>query len=137
MSRPILLDTCALIWILNGDALRGDAESALQDAVGAPGQVLISPISAWEVGQLVSRGRLTLAADPMSWFQEPLDDGMALAPMPPSVLVASSFLPGSRLRDPGDRILAATARAFGYRLMTRDKPLLDFAAEGHMTAIAC
>jgi PIN domain nuclease of toxin-antitoxin system len=137
MSRPILLDTCALIWILNGDALRGDAESALQDAVTAPGQVLVSPISAWEVGQLVSRGRLTLAADPMSWFQESLDDGMALAPMPPSVLVASSFLPGSRLRDPGDRILAATARAFGYRLMTRDGPLLEFAADGHMTAIAC
>ena len=137
MSRPILLDTCALIWILNGDTLRGGAEAAIQDAATAPGGLRISPSSAWEVGQLVSRGLLTLAADPASWFQEPLDDGMALAPMPPSVLVASSFLPGSRLRDPGDRILAATARAFGYRLMTRDGPLLDFAAEGHMTAIAC
>jgi PIN domain nuclease of toxin-antitoxin system len=30
--------------------------------------------------------------------------------MPPDALVAASFLPDSPLRDPADRILAATAR---------------------------
>jgi PIN domain nuclease of toxin-antitoxin system len=137
MSRPILLDTCALIWVLNGDRLREDAEATLQEAAKAPGQVVVSPISAWEVGQLVSKSRLKLAADPLSWFQEAVDDGMVLAPMPPSILVAASFLPGPALRDPADRIMAATARAFGYRLMTRDQPLLRLADEGHLQAVAC
>jgi PIN domain nuclease of toxin-antitoxin system len=137
MSRPVLLDTCALIWTLNGDKLSNEAEAELQTAGAANSQIVVSPISAWEIGQLVSKGRLALAADPLSWFQAAIDDGMTLSPLPPSVLVAASFLPGQRLRDPADRIIAATARAYGYRLMTRDRPLLDFAADGHLQAIAC
>jgi PIN domain nuclease of toxin-antitoxin system len=75
--------------------------------------------------------------EPMAWFQTALDSGIGLAPMPPAVLVSSSFLPGDALRDPADRIIAATARTFGYLLMTRDRPLLDFALDGHAHAIAC
>jgi PIN domain nuclease of toxin-antitoxin system len=41
------------------------------------------------------------------------------------------------LRDPGDRIIAATARLYRYRLMTRDGPLLAFGQEGHVETIAC
>jgi PIN domain nuclease of toxin-antitoxin system len=137
MNRPLLLDTCALIWTLNGDKLSNEAEAELKVAGGADGHIVVSPISAWEIGQLVSKGRLTLAADPLAWFQEALDDGMTLSPLPPSILVAASFLPDSRLGDPADRIIAATARAYGYRLMTRDRPLLDFAADGHLQAVAC
>jgi PIN domain nuclease of toxin-antitoxin system len=137
MSRPILLDTCALIWFANNETLRAGASSALAEMETEPGGIVASPISAWEMGQLVSRGRLRVSMEPTRWFQAILDGGMTLAPLPPSVLVASSFLPGTPLRDPADKIMAATARAFDYRLMTRDRPLLDFAAEGHLQAIAC
>jgi PIN domain nuclease of toxin-antitoxin system len=98
---------------------------------------VVSPISSWEIGQLAARGRLILPMDPLAWFQTALDGGISLASMPPSVLVGSSYLPGSPLRDPADRIIAATARALGYRLMTRDRPLLKLAEEGHLQAIAC
>jgi PIN domain nuclease of toxin-antitoxin system len=137
MSRPILLDTCALIWVANRDALQGQAEAALAEVEGEVGGILISPISAWEIGQLASRGRLALLAEPSLWFSAALDAGLALAAMPPEVLIASSYLPSVRLRDPADRILAATARAFGYRLMTRDRPLLEFGEAGHLHTIAC
>ena len=137
MSRPILLDTCALIWIANNDRLNDGAEAALQQMAAVAGGVVASPISAWKVGQLVSKGRVRLSADPLQWFQAIVDRGLTLAPMPAAVLVASSFLPDARLRDPADRILAATARFFDYRLMTRDRPLLTFAKAGHMLAIAC
>jgi PIN domain nuclease of toxin-antitoxin system len=137
MSAPILLDTCALIWTLNGAALSDEALRGLEEAETFAGGVVISPISAWEIGQLVARGRLRISSDPLAWFERPLQRGARLAPMSPDILVAASFLPGGRLRDPADRILAATARAHGYRLMTRDRPLLEFAAEGHMQAVAC
>src|SRR3546814_857327 len=137
MSRPILLDTCALIWLLGKQPLRPEAVEALQQMEEVTGGILFSPISTWEIGQLVSKGRLRLTIDPLAWLERPLQRGMDLAPMPPSVLVASSFLPGTKLRDPADRIVAATARAYGHRLMTRDRPLLDLAAEGHLRAIAC
>ena len=100
-------------------------------------QVLVSPITAWEIGLLVAKGRLALSLPPLSWFEQVLELGVDLAPMTPDILVASSSLPGPPLRDPADRIIAATARAMGYRLMTRDRPLLDFAASGQVAAIPC
>ncbi len=137
MTRPILLDTCAAIWLANNEAIGKAAEAELAAAEQEAGGIVVSPISAWEIGQLVSRGRLALTMEPAAWFTTLLNSGIVLAPMPPEVLVASSFLPGVALRDPADRILAATARAFSFRLMTRDRPLLEFGAAGHLQAIAC
>ncbi len=137
MSRPLLLDTCALIWVANNDPLRDEAEAELQQMAARAGGVAISPISAWEVGQLVARGRLKLSTDPDRWFQGLLDGGMTLAHLSPKVLIASSFLPSGVLSDPADKILAATARALDLRLMTRDRPLLQFAEDGHLKALRC
>ena len=116
--RPILLDTCALIWLAVGGLT--DPAKALLDEDDT--QALVSPISAWEIGVLAARGRVTLAAEPQAWFRRALDAGLSLAPM---------------LRDPADRILAATARTYGYRLMTRDRPLLDLGRQGHLQVVAC
>jgi PIN domain nuclease of toxin-antitoxin system len=137
MPRPILLDTCALLWISNKSPIASSATDALLDSEEQPGGLVVSPISAWEIGQLASKGRLALPMDPLSWFRAALEVGLELAPMPADVLIGSSFLPSPLLRDPADRIIAATARAYGYRLMTRDRPLLEFAAKGHLQAIAC
>jgi PIN domain nuclease of toxin-antitoxin system len=57
--------------------------------------------------------------------------------MPPDVLIASSFLPGKPPRDPADRIIAATAGHYGATLMTRDKALLDYGGQGHLSVMAC
>ena len=134
--RPILLDTCAVLWLANNDPLHASAEAALADAADE-GAIWVSPISAWEIGLLSVRGRITLARPALAWFDEVIESGVGLAPMPPSVLIESSTLPGTPPRDPADRIVAATARAFGYRLMTRDHLLLDYGREGHIDIIAC
>lgn len=136
-DRPILLDTCAVVWLQAGSVFRPESEAALQEAQEIGTQVLVSPITAWEIGLLVSKGRLILSLPPLNWFEQVLDLGVDLAPLTPGILIASSQLPGPPLRDPADRIIAATARAMGYRLMTRDRPLLDFAASGQVAAIAC
>jgi PIN domain nuclease of toxin-antitoxin system len=136
-ERPILLDTCAAIFLASGERLRPEAEQALRRAQEGEADVFLSPITAWELGLLASRGRLVLSSAPDRWFQDFLDRGVVLAEMPPKVLIASSFLPGLALRDPADRILAATAREYRYRLMTRDRPLLDLAKAGHIAAIGC
>lgn len=115
-----------------------DESSAVIDDLDRSGGFLaISPITAWEVGILVSRGRLALSRDPVAWFDALVEAGVELASMAPGILVASSSLPGPAPRDPADRILAATARIMNYRLMTRDKGLLEFASAGHLDAVAC
>lgn len=122
---------------MTGGGLSGRAEAEIRMTKEQGIDVLISPISAWEIGLLVSKGRVALVLPPLSWFEALLEEGVVMAPMPPHVLIAASQLPGPPIRDPADRIVAATARAFDYRLMTRDRPLLDFAASGHVSVIAC
>lgn len=133
--RAVLLDTRALLWVANGDPLSDEAQAALAEA--RAGQVVVSPMSAWEIGQLVARKRIVLPMDALAWFRTALEAGVSLAPLTPETLVASSFLPGAPIRSPPDRIIAATARALGYRLMTRDAGLLGLAHEGHLQAIRC
>lgn len=133
--RPILLDTRALLWIANKDPISPEAEAALAEA--RAGDVAVSPMTAWEIGGLVARKRIVLPMDALAWFRTALEAGIVLAPMTPETLVASSFLPGPAIRSPPDRIIAATARSHGYRLMTRDPALLSLADEGHLQVIPC
>ena len=45
-------------------------------------------------------------------------------------------MPETFHRDPADRLIVATARVANATLMTRDRRILDYAARGHLTAIA-
>ena len=133
----LLLDTCAVLWVANGDAISEQARDAIAEASIGVG-VFVSPISAWEVATLVQKGRVMLSMAPDSWFEALLAlPGVRLAPMPPRTLMASAFLPGSPPSDPADRIIAATARAENLLLLTRDRKLLSYAADGHLRGLAC
>jgi PIN domain nuclease of toxin-antitoxin system len=137
-ALPLLLDTCAAIWISEEDPLADEALTAIDRCHRNAEVIYVSPITAWEIGLLISRGKLTSPMSPQRWFERLLEaPGLRLADMSPAVLIASSFLPGAPPRDPVDRILAATAREYGYRLMTRDTPLLTYARQGHLQALAC
>ena len=136
--RPLLLDTCAVIWLSEGEKLARPAIDLLKAADDAGRFTYISPISAWEVGQLASRGRVQLLITPQRWFARLFEArGVQLAEMSPDVLIASSSLPGKPPRDPADRIIAATARDLGATLITRDRALLDYGGQGHLSVAEC
>ena len=87
---------------------------------------------------LVAKGKMALAISPDIWFERFCElPGVALAEMPPSVLIASANLPGAPPADPVDRILVATAREFGYTLVTRDGRLLEYGSRGHVGVMGC
>ena len=134
----LLLDTCAAIWVAEKETISEQAIDALNEAADNDEPVYVSMISSWEIGLLVARGRLPLSMEPLAWFERLLETpGVRLADISPRILVGSSFLPGRPPNDPMDRIILATAREAGYRLMTRDKRLLAYAEHGHVQAIAC
>jgi len=138
MNDPLLLDTCAVIWVANDQPIGKEARSAIAAALAADDSVFVSPITAWEIGLLAARGRISLRMSPQKWFDRLLDaPGVRLADMPPSVLIASSFLPGEQPADPADRIIAATAREYDFRVVTRDRRLLAYAESGYCRALAC
>jgi PIN domain nuclease of toxin-antitoxin system len=134
----VLLDTCAAIWLANGDPLTAHSRAVIAAAQASGAGVHVSPISAWEIATLVARNRLQLALTPMVWFSRLVAlPGVRLAPMPPELLIASAFLPGAPPRDPADRIIAATARAYDLAVVTRDGALTQYAQAGHVVTIMC
>jgi PIN domain nuclease of toxin-antitoxin system len=136
--QPLLWDTCTAIWIYEKARLSQAALEAMRAAYREGVPSYISPITAWEVGMLTSRGRLQLLIRPERWFSNLFEvPGVRLAEMSPDVLIASSFLPGKPPKDPTDRIMAATARELGATLITRDRSLLDYGAQGHVAVLEC
>lgn len=137
-SPPLLLDTHTAIWLTEEQPIASTALEAINAAYQTGGMLLVSPITAWEVGLLVSRNRISLVAKPERWFQRLLAiPGVRLADLSPDILIASSFLPGEPPRDPADRILLATAREFGATLVTRDRMLLRYGEDGQVSTIMC
>jgi len=135
--RPLLLDTCVCIWLLEG-TLQPSAHQTLMDAYAADISAFVSPVTALEVATLSRKRRAKSPLDPQRWFDRLVGlPGVALAEMSPAVLIASQSLPDYRDPDPYDRIIAATAREYGYTVMTRDRALLDYAAQGYLAVIEC
>lgn len=138
MATSLLLDTCAAIWITENEELSESAVDAMDAAFRSNLPVYVSPITAWERGLLSAFGRLRSPLQPLVWFERLVRDSkLTIAALSPSILVEAWFLPGKIHRDPADRILVSTARAFDLTLVTRDGALLDYADKGHVRAIAC
>jgi PIN domain nuclease of toxin-antitoxin system len=126
-----------MIWAAEGNLAEGAAD-ALTRSLNDGRPVLISPISAWELGMLIAKRRYLSSLSPWGWFERVLAaPGVKLADMTSGVLIAASFLPGQPPNDPADRIIAATAREFGCVVVTGDRPLLRYAEQGHLRAMAC
>jgi PIN domain nuclease of toxin-antitoxin system len=134
----LLLDSYAAIWLSQDEPVAAAAAEAIDAAGLAATPVFVSPITAWQIGELAATGRITMAMPPAEWFAALLRvPGMKLAALSPEILIAASFLPGTPPADSAARILAATARAHRLRLITRDQALLAYAAQGHIHAIGC
>ena len=137
MTGPYLLDTCACHWLVD-DTLTEFATTALADAFNAGLPTYISPITALEIATLARKQRFRSHLTPRRWFASLMKlSGLAQAEMSADLLIESQSLPGDIHKDPYDRIIAATAREYGYTVMTRDRALLDYAAQGYLSALAC
>jgi PIN domain nuclease of toxin-antitoxin system len=135
----VLLDTCASIWLFEQQPMSAASLHAIR-AASAMARVLVSPVSAWEIGLLARRPRGTLSfqPSPQGWFADLLDlPGMRLTPLSAKAAIGASYLPGRLHGDPADRLLIATARELDVPIVTRDRRILDYAAQGHVQAIAC
>jgi PIN domain nuclease of toxin-antitoxin system len=138
VADPVLLDTCAALWLMDGEPMSDASRAAIRNARAANVGVYVSPFTAWEIGTLTAKGKIQLTLSPEVWFETLLDlPGVRLAPLTPKILLASTALPGSPPSDPADRIIAATARVHSHVIITRDRKLLAYSREGHIRVKAC
>ncbi len=128
----LLLDTHTLIWLMFGDSKLGPrAREAIHSAC-IKEQTVVSAITPWEIGVLVSKKRVELYRDVLEWVRDALAlPGVRLWPLSAEIAIGSTRLPWEMHPDPADRILVATARSLGATLVTADEALLDFSAKGH------
>lgn len=118
----VLLDTCALLALADGELPRG-AAGALRKAPEA----FVSVVSPWEVAIKAAGGKLQLMQAPVQWFlglaeqydlrEVPLDAGIACA---------AAALPRLH-RDPFDRVIVALAQAHGLIVLTSDENIRKYA----------
>ena len=136
-SQPILLDTHYWIWLQFGaeDVFSARVRRTV-DGAAAEGRLLLSVISVWEVGMWEAKQRIRLNLPCERWVREALDTpGFSLVPLTPEIAVDSSRLPGVFQGDPADRIIVATARRLGARLLTRDEKLIDYGRSHHVELV--
>lgn len=117
----ILLDTHAWVWWEGADSQL--SRSAL-DAIESAEHVGISCISIWEVAMLVERKRMGLHIELNAWFRHAVSSGrVEVFDIAPSVAITAARIPRTMLRDPADRLIAATAIVHGLSLVSRDREI--------------
>lgn len=137
-SRELVLDTHVWIWAVEGrverlrPAVTREIERAARD-----GRAYVAAISAWEIGMLVLKGRLTLTRDVATWVAEcRRPPGVLVAALTAPIALDAANLPGFDHGDPADRLIVATARALSARLVTSDVRLLAYGDAGHVLTLA-
>ncbi len=122
-GAPLLLDTHAWIWWVNGGPELPESLRRRIEAARVEGNLWVSSISAWEVTLLVQRGRLELRGSAREWIArcEGLS-GLRFLPVDNAVAVRSVELAGLHA-DPADRFIAASAEQLSATLVTKDERL--------------
>jgi PIN domain nuclease of toxin-antitoxin system len=134
---PVLLDTHSWIWLQNGEpgVFTGPVRRAIE-ASAAGGRLYLSIISVWEVALLQSKGRIELSNSCGLWVQQALaTPGLALTPLTSEIAIESCNLPPPFHGDPADRIIIATARNIGARLVTRDQKIIEYGRKRHLSLL--
>lgn len=129
LSR-FLLDTHILIWwVEDHPRLSRKHRSQLRAIPDKNPPAYVSDITLWEVAVLVEKGRLRVKLPLREWLERavasPLVERVAISP---AIAEETTRLPAGFQRDPADRILVATARVLGVRLMTVDERIIRAAA---------
>ena len=132
----LLLDTCALIWSVNGDRLAPYATHEIEKAlrgkcVLVPGVCMGNRVAGEPEKNNAGRAGGGIGE---AVFARP---GIRIAALTPDIAVRASFLPGVLHPDPADRLLVSTALAMGLRLVTRDQRLIEYGAQGYAAVLEC
>lgn len=124
-SRPvILLDTHVLVWwVAESAKLSAPARRAIETGV-AGARLTVSAVSFVEISTLLRRGRLELNAESRQWFAALISlPELLIEPISAEIAWTAGGLETGLPGDPADRIIAATARTLGAKLITADEKL--------------
>jgi PIN domain nuclease of toxin-antitoxin system len=89
------------------------------------GDMAIASITLWELALLYRRGRLRSSGSVESAIRTMVEKSrVQVIEITPEIAALTTTFPESYPKDPGDRLIGATARAYGLTLVTQDERLL-------------
>ena len=115
---PMILDTCALLWLASGSK---KLSRATLKEINAASVVYVSAISGFEIAIKVAKGKLKLPHAPQEWFEKVVEHhGLTVLPLELNVCIAAAELP--RIHDdPCDRFIITTAKLNDLTVVTADE----------------
>ena len=117
-----LLDTHVLLQWISGTASLPRAHRTVIEAATPERPLWVSDITLWEVATLHSLARIELDLPLRDWLERAAAPPLVQrAHITPAVAAEVAALPDAFHRDPGDRIIVATARTLGATLLSRDE----------------
>lgn len=123
MNSPLLLDTHALVWLVDGSQRLGRTGREMAEAALQTDSLLVSAMSFWEIAMLVTHHRIELAEPVTAWRRRALESGIREIPLSGDIGILAAELEGFHA-DPADRIITATAIAHEAVLATADRRIL-------------
>ena len=122
----MLLDTCALLWLVEGGGQLSVNARRLIDAAPA---VHVSAITAFEISLKYRSGKLELPASTAEWFRSVVaHHNLNVCPLDAEICIAATELPAVH-KDPCDRFIVATARLRHWPVVTGDPRFHDYGIE--------
>ena len=122
----LLLDTHILLWWLNDSARLSAGQREALGRANEKSPLLVSDISLWEVAMLHNLDRIRLAMPLRDWLSKAVAPPLVRTQgISPPIATEVAALPDSFHRDPADRIIVATARVLGARLLTQDRRIVE------------
>ncbi|MGV3739796.1 MAG: type II toxin-antitoxin system VapC family toxin [Gammaproteobacteria bacterium] len=120
----IILDTCALIYdALAPEKLGKNAKKHIITA-GKAGNLACSDISLWEIGMLIEKKRIEIAASTVEFLDLLLQArNIQVLSITPDIAALLSDSSKFNHFDPADRIIAATTIHYRGKLVTCDRKL--------------
>ncbi len=121
-----MLDTHILVrWLADPKRLSRDQARILNEVIRRRETVGISAITLLEVAILSRDGPLRMKLSMDDVFSE-LEASPVFRILPLTIEIAKEvFSLGAALRDPADRVIVATARVHGLRLLTSDRRIIE------------
>lgn len=120
-----MLDTHAWLWWSSEPAKLG---VSAREEIDRADRIGIATISMWEIAMLLERGRISLDRPVERWVAHALGHPRVVAlDLTPSIALRAGLLDRERFPgDPADRVIYASARAWGARLATKDGAIRAF-----------
>ena len=124
----ILLDTHALIWLVEANPKLGKRVGKIADKALKEDELATSAITFWEVAMLTQQNRISLSLPAEVWRHRLLDMGLIEIPISGELGIRAVELKGFH-GDPADRFIVATAILEGGTLVTADEAILGWSGE--------